>query len=71
MTWFTLRYIPLGQITSVGILNGIIHTIMYSYYLLTAITPDNRKLVWWKKYLTQAQMVIKLIFVKFKSRING
>jgi len=34
------------------IVNSVIHTIMYSYYLLTALGYD----VWWKKYLTATQI---------------
>ncbi len=34
-------------------LNGLIHTIMYTYYFVTLHTKD----VWWKSALTMSQMV--------------
>lgn len=39
--------------------NAIVHFIMYSYYGLAAMGPRVRKYLWWKKYLTQLQMVRK------------
>lgn len=40
-----------------GILNMIIHAIMYSYYFLSALGPKMQKYLWWKKYLTRLQIV--------------
>jgi len=31
---------------------------MYSYYFITALKPEYKKKIWWKKYITQMQMVI-------------
>ena len=33
-------------------LNGVIHTVMYTYYFVSLHTKD----IWWKKYLTLMQM---------------
>lgn len=30
---------------------------MYSYYFLAALGPGMQKYLWWKKYLTQIQLV--------------
>ena len=30
---------------------------MYSYYLVTNIWPEYKQNLWWKKYITQMQMV--------------
>lgn len=38
------------------LLNSFIHVLMYSYYGLSTI-PSMHKYLWWKKYLTQAQLV--------------
>jgi hypothetical protein len=38
---------------------------MYTYYALSAMGPKVQKYLWWKKYLTQFQLVIiffQLIF---------
>jgi len=40
-----------------AVLNTFIHVIMYSYYALSAFGPKVQKYLWWKKYLTQIQMV--------------
>ena len=37
--------------------NAFIHIIMYGYYGLSALGPEYQKYLWWKKYLTQMQLV--------------
>lgn len=37
-------------------LNSFIHVLMYSYYGLSTI-PSMHRYLWWKRYLTQAQLV--------------
>jgi hypothetical protein len=39
------------------LINSFIHTIMYSYYTLSTMGPKVHKYLWWKKYLTQLQLV--------------
>ncbi|KGL77091.1 Elongation of very long chain fatty acids protein 2, partial [Tinamus guttatus] len=43
-------------------LNSFIHVLMYSYYGLSVI-PSMRKYLWWKKYLTQAQLIQFLLTI--------
>ena len=38
-------------------LNSFVHTVMYGYYGLSAIGPSMQKYLWWKKYITQLQLV--------------
>ena len=38
-------------------LNCFVHTIMYTYYMLSAFGERVRKYLWWKKYVTVLQMV--------------
>ena len=45
-----------------GLINDFVHMVMYFYYFLTSYNPDYRKKIWWKKYLTQLQMV-NIVFV--------
>lgn len=40
-----------------GVVNSFVHIIMYSYYLLAAMGPQYQKFLWWKKYITNMQMV--------------
>lgn len=42
-----------GDVYLTIVLNGLIHTIMYTYYFVTLHTKD----VWWKSALTMSQMV--------------
>merc|ERR1719183_811289 len=41
-----------GDIYLTVLLNGVIHTVMYTYYFISLHTKD----IWWKKYLTLMQM---------------
>lgn len=40
-----------------GLVNGFVHTIMYGYYLATSIKPSYGKSLWWKRYITQLQLL--------------
>ena len=42
---------------AVPIINSFIHVLMYTYYGLSAFGPHVQKYLWWKRYLTQAQIV--------------
>ncbi|EKX33396.1 hypothetical protein GUITHDRAFT_98336 [Guillardia theta CCMP2712] len=42
-----------GDIYLTIVLNGFIHTVMYTYYFVSMHTKD----IWWKKYLTMMQMI--------------
>ncbi|KAF7691831.1 elongation of very long chain fatty acids protein 2 [Silurus meridionalis] len=54
--WCVLNWIPCGQSFFGPTLNSFIHVLMYSYYSLSTI-PSMHKYLWWKRYLTQAQLV--------------
>ncbi|XP_051539022.1 elongation of very long chain fatty acids protein 2-like isoform X2 [Myxocyprinus asiaticus] len=54
--WCVLNWIPCGQSFFGPTLNSFIHILMYSYYGLSTI-PSMHKYLWWKRYLTQAQLV--------------
>ncbi len=40
-----------------ALLNSAVHVIMYSYYALSAFGPKIQKYLWWKKYITQIQLL--------------
>jgi hypothetical protein len=42
--------------------NSFVHVVMYSYYFVTSLWPEYGKKLWWKKYITQLQMVISIAF---------
>ncbi|KAJ8603266.1 hypothetical protein CTAYLR_006943 [Chrysophaeum taylorii] len=52
MYWLNLHVNYDGDIYLTIILNGFIHTVMYTYYFVSMHTKD----IWWKKYLTLAQL---------------
>ncbi|XP_025416912.1 elongation of very long chain fatty acids protein AAEL008004-like isoform X2 [Sipha flava] len=66
-SWFHLRFIKSEQIAVGGIINTIVHTIMYSYYFLSALGPQVKKYLFWKKYLTGLQIFqfVMIIFYVF------
>ncbi|KAK8785093.1 hypothetical protein V5799_008542 [Amblyomma americanum] len=55
--WFGLAYGPDGQVALGVILNSFVHVVMYSYYFLSLLGPSVQKHLWWKRYLTQFQLV--------------
>jgi len=38
-------------------MNCIVHVFMYAYYFVVNMRPQYKDKVWWKKYVTQIQMV--------------
>ncbi|XP_009698364.1 PREDICTED: elongation of very long chain fatty acids protein 2, partial [Cariama cristata] len=60
--WCVLNWIPCGQSFFGPTLNSFIHVLMYSYYGLSVI-PSMHKYLWWKKYLTQAQLIQFLLTI--------
>nr|QXU64625.1 fatty acid elongase 14 [Blattella germanica] len=56
MSYCSVKYAPGGHFTFVGLVNSIVHIIMYAYYLLVNIRPQYRY-AWWKKCITQIQLV--------------
>lgn len=63
-----IMFIPSGQVYFGAAINTLIHCVMYSYYGLSAI-PSLRDKLWWKKYLTNLQMI--QFFICFVHTIQG
>lgn len=61
LTWNATKFYPGGHSVFTGFINSIIHVIMYSYYLVSAFQPQYKNNIWWKKYITQMQIVSILI----------
>lgn len=53
----SVRFLPAGHATMLGILNCIVHCMMYGYYLVSALNENVKRSIWWKKYITQVQMI--------------
>ncbi|CAL4163611.1 unnamed protein product [Meganyctiphanes norvegica] len=54
--WYGLRFMPGGHCTFGFFLNCFVHMVMYTYYLLSALGPQFKKYLWWKRYLTNLQL---------------
>ncbi|RZF45218.1 hypothetical protein LSTR_LSTR012641 [Laodelphax striatellus] len=62
LSWVGVNYVPGGQSLLLGVINCFIHVVMYGYYLLTLV--DKRYTSsWWKKHITQLQMVSIMIIL--------
>lgn len=57
LTWSGVKWFPGGHDTWLGWLNSIVHVVMYGYYLLCVLKPQYKTSMWWKKHLTQVQMI--------------
>ncbi|XP_033835499.1 elongation of very long chain fatty acids protein 5 [Periophthalmus magnuspinnatus] len=60
--WFVVNWIPCGHSFFGATINSFVHIVMYLYYGLSSI-PAMRPYLWWKKYLTQLQLVQFLLTV--------
>lgn len=59
-SWLSVKYFAGGHVVFFGTINSSIHIVMYTYYLLTAVGYEKNN-IWWKKYLTQLQMIQFLV----------
>jgi hypothetical protein len=50
-------FIAGGHELPLGLMNCFVHVFMYCYYLVANIRPEYQKNIWWKKHITQLQMV--------------
>ncbi|XP_075740736.1 very long chain fatty acid elongase AAEL008004 [Rhipicephalus microplus] len=55
--WFGLTYGPDGQATAFPVINGSVHVVMFTYYFLSSLGPEVQKYLWWKRYITQLQLI--------------
>lgn len=56
--WMSFKIAPQIPVLKLFLLlNCLIHTIMYSYYALASFGPWIQKYLWWKKYITQLQLL--------------
>ncbi|CAH1121077.1 unnamed protein product [Ceutorhynchus assimilis] len=62
--WVGAKFLPGGHSYFLGLANCTVHTILYSYYLLTAYDSKYSKLLWLKKFITQAQL-LQFVFLLF------
>ncbi|XP_042283429.1 ELOVL fatty acid elongase 8a [Thunnus albacares] len=59
--WAGVKYVAGGQSFLIGLINSLVHVVMYLYYGLAALGPSVTKYLWWKRYLTSLQLLQFLI----------
>lgn len=57
VAFVTLKFVPGGQLVFLGLANTAVHAVMYFYYFITAWNPTLKQSLWWKKHITQLQLV--------------
>lgn len=57
LCWHGAKYFPGGHSVFMGTINSFVHVVMYSYYFLTSWNAEYKKNIWWKKYITQLQLI--------------
>ncbi|KAF7257622.1 hypothetical protein EG68_05313 [Paragonimus skrjabini miyazakii] len=65
--WWGLKYAPGGIVYTFLVANSFIHVIMYTYYGMAA--AGLYKYLWWKNYLTIAQMVQFVVLIVHQGQI--
>ncbi|XP_035279740.1 ELOVL fatty acid elongase 8a [Anguilla anguilla] len=54
--WAGVKYVAGGQSFLIGMINSLVHVVMYLYYGLAALGPHMQRYLWWKRYLTSLQL---------------
>ncbi|CAB4021176.1 elongation of very long chain fatty acids 4 [Paramuricea clavata] len=60
--WIGIKWVPGGTAFYSSMVNSFIHIVMYTYYGLS-VFPSIRSYLWWKRYLTQLQLIQFLSYV--------
>ncbi|XP_041698021.1 ELOVL fatty acid elongase 8a isoform X1 [Coregonus clupeaformis] len=55
--WAGVKYVAGGQSFLIGLINSLVHVVMYLYYGLAALGPHMQQYLWWKRYLTSLQLL--------------
>ncbi|CAB3220600.1 unnamed protein product [Arctia plantaginis] len=56
------KYVPGGHGIMLGFINSTVHAVMYTYYLISIVRPQWVR-QWWKKYITQLQILQFLLLI--------
>ncbi|KAH8306956.1 hypothetical protein KR044_001652, partial [Drosophila immigrans] len=53
-----VRFYGVGaQFATTAFLNTFVHSVMYFYYMVSAMYPGRKGILWWKKYITKMQLI--------------
>ncbi|XP_046964308.1 elongation of very long chain fatty acids protein AAEL008004-like [Vanessa cardui] len=56
------KFVPGGHGIMLGFINSIVHSVMYTYYLISIVKREWVR-IWWKKYITQLQILQFLLLI--------
>lgn len=62
-TYIFCKFMSGSHDTLLGVINSFVHVVMYSYYFLTSYKPELKNSLWWKKHITQIQLLQFAILV--------
>ncbi|CAH1401415.1 unnamed protein product [Nezara viridula] len=68
--WLSMDLIREQIISVFGLINVIVHAVMYTYYLLAVLGPSVRKYLWWKNYITKMQMAQFVIILSLLAKMR-
>ncbi|XP_034834117.1 very long chain fatty acid elongase 7-like [Maniola hyperantus] len=57
VAWGMVKWLPGGHTSLLVVVNSFVHIIMYMYYLLTVWDDSYKQSLWWKKHVTQVQIL--------------
>ncbi|XP_054159290.1 elongation of very long chain fatty acids protein 1-like [Oppia nitens] len=61
--WLAVKFAPTAGVNGIfPIFNSAVHVLMYTYYALSAFGPIVQPYLWWKRYITQVQLIQFVIF---------
>ncbi|KAI5643772.1 GNS1/SUR4 family domain-containing protein [Phthorimaea operculella] len=63
--WSFFKYSPGGDGAVLAFLNCCVHTVMYTYYFLSGLGPKYQKFLWWKKYVTEMQLIQFILMLTY------
>ncbi|KAM7534778.1 hypothetical protein Aperf_G00000108653 [Anoplocephala perfoliata] len=67
--WFGVKFVPGGFSTFHALINSFIHVWMYTYYALAAAGPQFHPYLWWKKYMTTAQILQFVVVIAHTTQL--
>ncbi|XP_055609392.1 elongation of very long chain fatty acids protein AAEL008004-like [Uranotaenia lowii] len=62
-TYIFTKFVSGSHATLLGLINSMVHVIMYFYYFLTSFRPELKNSLWWKRHITQVQLIQFLILM--------
>lgn len=63
--WLCTAYFANGAIAVGALINSLMHILMHFYFVVSSFGPSYQRIIWWKKYLVQLQMVKYWLFGSF------